>query len=113
MDRKLRTCVVCNTIYRYCNKCKEDEKKPLWYFSFCSPQCHDIYEVTSSFEDGRVTALEAQKILENLDLLKVNESTSYKDSIKKIMSVVPTVETNNEDEQIEKKTRKRKIKDFE
>ena len=29
------------------------------------------------------------------------------------MSVVPTVETNNEDEQIEKKTRKRKIKDVE
>ena len=29
------------------------------------------------------------------------------------MSVVPTVETNNEDEQIGKKTRKRKIKDVE
>ena len=29
------------------------------------------------------------------------------------MRVVQTVETNNEDEQIEKKTRKRKIKDVE
>ena len=71
--------------YEYCNKCKEDMNKPLWYFTFCSENCHDIYDITSKFEDKQIDAIEAKKQLENLDLSNLDGfGNSYKNSIDKI-----------------------------
>ena len=88
MERKLRKCVVCGNAYKFCPRCNEDVDKPLWYFTFCSEQCKNIYDITSSYEDGRITANDAKDKLDKLELSKTdNFGASYKASITKINSV--------------------------
>lgn len=90
MEKKIRRCCVCGKEYEYCNKCREDINKPLWYFTFCSDNCHDIYGVTSQFENGNVDAFTAKSNLEKLDLSKQNNfGKSYKNTITKIFNSVP------------------------
>ena len=89
MGKKYRICSVCHFNYDFCNHCNKDKDKPLWYFTFCSQNCHDIYEITSSFENGKIDADEAKLKLNNLNLSKLdNFGESYKKSIDKIMSSV-------------------------
>lgn len=93
MERKIRRCCVCGKEYEYCNKCREDMNKPLWYFTFCSENCHNIYGVTSQFENGQIDSVSAKLQLDQLDLSKQNNfGKSYKNSISKILSSVPKVE---------------------
>lgn len=88
-DRKTRICALCKTQYQFCPQCSpEDAKKPTWYFTFCSENCHDIYAVTSGFEDGRIKDIDAKAQLGKLDLSKLeNFGESYKLSIAEINSV--------------------------
>ena len=82
-----KICATCRSNYDFCPKCNKDKDKPLWYFTFCSQNCHDIYEITSSFENGNINADEAKLRLNNLNLSKLdNFGESYKKSINKIMS---------------------------
>ena len=82
-----KICATCRSNYDFCPKCNKDKDKPLWYFTFCSQNCHDIYEITSSFENGNINADEAKLQLDNLNLSKLdNFGESYKKSIDKIMS---------------------------
>ena len=84
-----KICATCHCSYNFCPKCNKDKDKPLWYFTFCSQNCHDIYETTSSFENGKINADEAKLKLNNLNLSKLdNFGESYKKSIDKIMSSV-------------------------
>lgn len=84
-----KICATCRSNYDFCPKCNKDKDKPLWYFTFCSQNCHDIYETTSSFENGKINADEAKSKLDNLNLSKLdNFGESYKKSIDKIMSSV-------------------------
>ena len=93
MGKKYRICSVCHFNYDFCNHCNKDKDKPLWYFTFCSQNCHDIYETTSSFETGKIDADEARLKLNNLNLSKLdNFGESYKKSIDKIMSSVSVKE---------------------
>ena len=93
MGKKYRICSVCHFNYDFCNHCNKDKDKPLWYFTFCSQNCHDIYEITSSFENGKIDADEAKSKLDNLNLSKLdNFGESYKKSINKIMSSVSVKE---------------------
>nr|DAN73446.1 MAG TPA: DNA gyrase inhibitor [Caudoviricetes sp.] len=85
MDAKLRTCSVCRKTYKYCLKCREYESLPTWMFAFCSENCKDIYNITSDYEDKRVTADEAKKQLDKLDLSRIsNFGTSYQNTINDI-----------------------------
>jgi hypothetical protein len=83
----LRTCCVCHTQYSYCPVCNpEDRNKPTFYFAYCSENCRDIYSVTSAYEDGLMSDIEAKKELEKLNLSnKDNFGESYKKSIASIM----------------------------
>lgn len=106
-DRKTRICALCKTQYEYCPQCsRADEKKPTWYFTFCSENCHDIYNVTSGFESGRIKGVDAKAQLEKLDLSKlVNFGQSYKLSIDEINNVVipqPVVKVKSVKESTEK-----------
>ena len=88
-----KICATCRSEYDFCPKCNRDKDKPLWYFTFCSQNCHDIYEMTSSFENGKINADEAKLRLNNLNLSKLdNFGESYKKSINKIMSSVSVKE---------------------
>lgn len=85
MNKKMRKCAVCRSEYTYCPRCNEDKDKPNWYFAFCSSNCKDIYETTSSFENNWISRDEARAELDKLDLSKADTfGTSYKSSIEKI-----------------------------
>ena len=85
MERDLRTCTVCRGGYKYCPHCDKDNDKPTWYFSFCSENCHDIYEVASKFESKQMDANTAKEKLDKLDLSRLdNFGFSYKKSIERI-----------------------------
>ena len=101
-----KICSTCRCSYNFCPKCDKDKDKPLWYFTFCSQNCHDIYETTSSFENGKIDADEAKLKLDNLNLSKLdNFGESYKKSINKIMSSVSVKENEiTEDVVAEEKT---------
>ena len=83
----LRMCCVCHKEYTFCPVCNpEDRLKPTWYFAYCSENCKDIYNVTSSFENGRLSDIDAKAKLEKLDLNeKDNFGESYQKSIDSIM----------------------------
>ena len=62
-----KICATCRSNYDFCPKCNRDKDKPLWYFTFCSQNCHDIYEITSSFENGKIDADEIKKGVDIID----------------------------------------------
>ena len=82
--KREKICAVCRQPYKYCPHCREDKDKPTWYFTFCSSNCKNIYDATSSYENGNIPADEAKKILDKLDLSKIVPGTSYSMSVEKI-----------------------------
>lgn len=121
MGQKSRICCVCGKEYNYCNKCTEDKNKPLWYFSFCSSNCKEIYNVTSKFENKQINEKEARKLLDKLDLSSIkNFGDSYKSSVEKIRKLTDNIikktiinEKMNTEEVIEKSPSKMVKKDVE
>lgn len=119
MDKKLRTCAVCMKKYKFCNNCREDKDKPLWYFTFCSEKCKDIYDITSKFEGNRIDKYTAKKQLECFGLTNIMANRKeYQDIINKILEepnekVVEDVIENTLDDDVSpiKKTRNKKIKE--
>ena len=109
-DRKTRICALCKSQYQFCPQCSPDDaKKPTWYFTFCSSNCKNIYDVTSSYENGRIAANEAKKILDKLDLSKIVEGTSYDSSVKSINDEVKKnktvdISTKKEDKEVAEKS---------
>ena len=100
-----KICATCRSEYDFCPKCNKDKDKTLWYFTFCSQNCHDIYETTSSFENGKIDADEAKLKLDNLNLSKLdNFGESYKKSIDKIMSSVSIKESVIAEDVVAEKT---------
>ena len=82
----LRMCCVCHKEYPFCLCNPEDRLKPTWHFAYCSENCKDIYNITSSFENGRLSDIDAKAKLEKLDLNeKDNFGESYQKSIDSIM----------------------------
>lgn len=93
----LRTCCVCHKEYPFCLCNSEDRLKPTWYFAYCSENCKDIYNVTSSFENGKMTDIEAKEKLEKLDLSRKEYfGESYQNSIASIMKAkAPVIKKEN------------------
>lgn len=109
MEQKLRRCCVCGTEYKYCNKCDADAKKPAWYFSFCSENCKNIYDVTSKYEDKNIDAAKASEILNKLDLSRLdNFGLSYKVSIRNINEMMECLKSTCDED--EKPVETKKIK---
>lgn len=109
MGNKERICSVCRCTYKYCPSCKDDAKKPTWLFAFCSENCKDIYNITSSFEDGRMADIEAKEKLEKLDLSRKEYfGESYKNSIASIMKAKAQV-VKKENKKTEVKSVKKDI----
>lgn len=108
--RDIRTCVLCKQNYSYCPVCNpEDRLKPTWYFCYCSDNCHDIDDIASAYEDGRITDTEAKAKLEKLDLSRKEYfGESYKNSIVSIMKAKPQV-IKKENKQSEVKSDKKDI----
>lgn len=69
---KEKICAVCYKPYEYCPVCGKDKDKPTWMFTFCSENCHDIYLITSSYANHKLTANKAKNKLDKLDLSGLN-----------------------------------------
>lgn len=105
----LRMCCVCHKEYPFCLCNPEDRLKPTWHFAYCSENCKDIYNITSAFEDGRITDTEAKAKLEKLDLSeKDNFGESYQKSIASIMKAKAQV-IKKENKKTETKSVKKDI----
>ena len=64
----LRMCCVCHKEYSFCPVCNpEDRLKPTWHFAYCSENCKDIYNITSSFENGRLSDIDAKAKLQSTE----------------------------------------------
>lgn len=94
MDNKTRVCCVCHSEYKFCPRCSAaDKNKPTWYFSFCSENCKNIYNVTSRFENGILSGEDAAKELTGINLSNIDKfGDSYKKSIDKIKTFTKKVE---------------------
>ena len=89
----LRTCCVCHKEYSFCLCNPEDRNKPTWYFAYCSENCKDIYAATSDYENGNISADDAKKQLDKLDLSQIaNFGESYQKAIMKINENITPVE---------------------
>ena len=105
----LRMCCVCHKEYSFCLCNPEDRLKPTWHFAYCSENCKDIYNITSSFENGRLSDIDAKAKLEKLDLNeKDNFGESYKNSIASIMKAKAQV-IKKENKKTETKSVKKDI----
>lgn len=94
--RDLRTCCVCRHSYHFCPVCNEEDKnKEPWYFVYCSENCKNIYNVMSSFENGKIDAETANEQLSKLDLSqKDNFGDSYKNTLSKISTEIKKIKEN-------------------
>lgn len=109
--RDLRTCAVCYSSYKFCPRCSEDANKEPWHFTFCSSNCKNIYDVTSSFEDGRISKDEAASKLKDLDLSKREYfGKSYKDTISKILKTEKVIIKDKKEEVIPEVQEQPKVK---
>lgn len=108
--KDLRTCCVCRQKFSFCPVCNsEDMNKPLWHFAYCGENCKNIYEITSAFEDGRMTDIEAKEKLEKLDLSRKEYfGESYNNSIASIMKAKAQV-IKKENKKTEVKSVKKNI----
>ena len=105
----LRMCCVCHKEYPFCLCNPEDRLKPAWHFAYCSENCKDIYNITSAFEDGRITDTEAKEKLEKLDLSRKEYfGESYKNPIASIMKTKAQV-IKKENKKTEVKSAKKDI----
>ena len=105
----LRMCCVCHKEYSFCLCNPEDRLKPTWHFAYCSENCKDIYNITSSFENGRLSDIDAKAKLEKLDLNeKDNFGESYQKSIDSIMKAKAQV-IKKENKKTETKSVKKDI----
>ena len=105
----LRMCCVCHKEYPFCLCNPEDRLKPAWHFAYCSENCKDIYNITSSFENGRLSDIDAKAKLEKLDLNeKDNFGESYQKSIASIMKAKAQV-IKKENKKTETKSVKKDI----
>ena len=102
--KDLRTCCVCRQKFSFCPVCNsEDMNKPLWHFAYCGENCKNIYEITSAFEDGRMTDIEAKEKLEKLDsiasIMKAKAQVIKKENKKtEVKSVKKNIVTKGENE---------------
>lgn len=71
---KPRICYVDKTSYNYCRKCSSD---PTWKFVYCCENCRDINYTIDAYKAKAVTADDAVKKLDNLDLSNYDNFTDY------------------------------------
>lgn len=85
-----KKCIICGTAYSYCPACGADRKKPSWYMIFDGDNCNNIYNIVTGYRDGKYTVKEANELLKECDLSKIdnedfNETTRRQ--IKEILGI--------------------------
>ena len=77
-----RKCIVCETSYSYCPRCRQYASSPQWKINFCSEECKEVYDTVDKFVFKHISADDAKKILSNSKVnIKNNEIKKTIDSI--------------------------------
>lgn len=76
----MRECLTCGQHYKYCPNCGKDEKKPLYFESYCSENCKDIFDIATEYYFGHISKTKAQSDLSKCDMSKLE---SFRDSVKR------------------------------
>ena len=75
LKRKNKTCITCGETYSFCTGCAEFDHLPRWMAMYHNENCKELFDITSSYLCGHITASEAKKRYERCDL-------SYKESLR-------------------------------
>lgn len=93
-----RICIVCGTSYKYCRRCGKYTPRQGGEM-FCSDNCRDIFNVCSRFVTGKISAIEAKALLDNLDLSNIeNFQKALKGDIERIMQEAAPVDVETTSE---------------
>ena len=70
MYKSQRKCKLCPTahIYEYCTSCIKKEDIIQWKLQFDTENCRDVYKVLSEFAFGRLSANDAKRQLDKLEV---------------------------------------------
>lgn len=68
MSTGARICYLCGNSYHYCPNCDKDKEKPKWLFTFCSDNCHSIFETLTHQTVGHLSNDEAKETLDHLNI---------------------------------------------
>lgn len=70
MYKSQRKCKLCPTahIYEYCTSCIKKEDIIQWKLQFDNENCRDVYKVLSEFAFGRLSANDAKRQLDKLEV---------------------------------------------
>ena len=100
MRRIEKTCICCGEKYEFCFNCSDYDNLPRWMNIYHNENCKDLFNITSDYLAGNITAEQAKEKYEKCDL-----SYKYKlhESIKKAI---------NEVNKLSKKSFEKKEKDF-
>lgn len=88
-----RTCYLCGKSYHYCPNCDEDRDKPQWMFTFCSNNCHDIYDTLVSQTMEYLTIDETKEALDKLNVEKEKYDKSIQDHINRVSTAYSKMHT--------------------
>lgn len=88
-----RTCYLCGDSYHYCPNCDEDRDKPLWMFTFCSTNCHNIYETLVDQTMGHLTVVETKEALDRLNVEREKYDKNIQDHIDRVTAAYSKVHT--------------------
>lgn len=81
-NREDRICIICQKQYKYC-RCAEYDNLPNFMDSFCSENCHDLYNITAGYINGWLDKEVEVTRLEKADISRFEYFPQWmKDAIK-------------------------------
>lgn len=81
-----KKCILCGKQYKYCPSCTKDMKKEKWHMLYDSENCRNISRALTDYNLKKITKEDAQSLLRQCDLSKVDElNEHYRNEINEIM----------------------------
>ena len=75
LKRKNKTCITCGENYTFCTGCSEFDHLPRWMAMYHNENCKELFDITTGYLCGHISADEAKDRYEKCDL-------SYKEKLR-------------------------------
>ncbi len=109
MARRDRKCICCDSRYKYCPTCAEDQRKPAWMAEFCSEECKDLWTVATKHNMNMLTKQEAKEAISALTLKDHSEYVEcVQRDLKAILGEEPKMAPKKVEEEPQKFVAKKK-----
>ena len=90
LKRKNKTCITCGENYTFCTGCSEFDHLPRWMAMYHNENCKELFDITTGYLCGHISADEAKERYEKCDL-------SYKENLReKIQKSIDELLINSE-----------------